>query len=128
MDATSKQLRLKWDFYLVWLVLAVVGVIFRKVIAADMPWYCVAATVIMYSLFVTLIFYGPVVMVRHAVKVGPQGRALLGWASLIFAVALLACGGLLYLDCNQRLVRLVGLVFAVLLIRLLKKLARCEQS
>ena len=113
MDEIDKPFRPKWDFYLVWVAFAVVAGIFHDKIAYDLPWYSKMASVVIFSLFATLFFYVPVLLLRQAIRSGARGRRVLFQCVLVLGPGILICGCLLFAGLDNAA---KGLVFPLLLI------------
>jgi hypothetical protein len=72
MQPIDKPFRPKWDFYIIWTLLAVTT--YLLLYRAKDDWYSYCALVILLSLFETFVLYGSVLLGIQVVRSGSRGR------------------------------------------------------
>jgi len=94
MQAVDRPFRFTWDFCVVWLVLVVPTFLLTR--RHDFgPWYSQVAFLVLVPLFATFLLYGPVLLVRQAVRSGSRGWVVARLFLSVVIVAVLLFGGLL---------------------------------
>jgi hypothetical protein len=95
MEEIDKPFRPRWDFILVWAILAISIFIYRDKFNDGLPWYSVMAFVIVVPFILTFFVYGPMLLVRQVIKSGSRGRFVLADFFLLLGPAIVICGVLL---------------------------------
>jgi hypothetical protein len=93
MEPIDRPFRFTWDFCVVWALLTIPAFLLYREWKTDDATWARCASVILLSLFMTFVFYGPILLVRQILRSGSRGwavaRALI---SAVFIAALFSSG------------------------------------
>src|SRR5271170_2663817 len=95
MEPIDKPFRFTWDFCVVWGLLVSPIYLMTRQIRGDTPWYSFGVFIIMLSLIVTFLIYGPVLLARQIIHSGAHGRLVLRILISIVLTAILLFLGLI---------------------------------
>jgi hypothetical protein len=90
-EAIDQAFRPKADFFVAWALLAVPTFLLTRSMETEQSWYSYGAILILFSLFATIILYGPVLLARQIIRSGTRGWFVVRvFVSTLLAVVLFA--------------------------------------